>query len=479
MKGPMKSPRVHPSLQLHLSPSPASRPVLDARLGNLLRAIAQVNALNAAVASVAAELAALRQDSSALAEVYPAYDVIVLCKFNPPRFSSAELANLNRIYILASRHGCEPSDIKASERPSKPLRRRSTRLLSPEQRAAYWAERRDAGKRKREKARLAMEAAWQRELATWPPFVPRNPINSLGVVYRDLSIHSAPPLVASTYLPKANPRTCEHVNMRSYTFSSGEVISLCPDCDKTSGTEALHVPNIFKPTEARMLFYGDLLDAQGLSIFEGLNKVLSYWTPSKMSAIEHARAFTDRFGGKRVKLRSWTEERDCNDEELPSSSSRHHAASTITVRSDNKGVRDYRAREIARAQGDYEPAVGEGAHCKRCGQGFTAPVRVPSTARTIAASGITKNKTHRRHMSTSMVQATGVSFMPPKQLRPDLLEVVADILALKKLEKNERFITHKAQREILNRLNASDLATVARAISESEKQQRPIYDRNK
>lgn len=69
--------------------------------------------------------------------------------------------------------------------------------------------------------------------------------------------------------------------------------------------------------------------------------------------------------------------------------------------------------------------------------------------------------------------------MPPKQLRPELQEVVADILALKKLEQNERFITHKAQREILNRLNASDLAAVARAISESEKQQRPIYDRNK
>ena len=61
----------------------------------------------------------------------------------------------------------------------------------------------------------------------------------------------------------------------------------------------------------------------------------------------------------------------------------------------------------------------------------------------------------------------------PKQLRPDLQEVVADILALKKLEKNERFITHKAQREILSRLNASDLATVARAIADAEKQRQP------
>ena len=67
----------------------------------------------------------------------------------------------------------------------------------------------------------------------------------------------------------------------------------------------------------------------------------------------------------------------------------------------------------------------------------------------------------------------------PKELRPDLQEVVADILALKKMEKNEKFITHKAQREILNTLNASDLAAVARAIAEAEKQQQPIYMRNR
>ena len=67
----------------------------------------------------------------------------------------------------------------------------------------------------------------------------------------------------------------------------------------------------------------------------------------------------------------------------------------------------------------------------------------------------------------------------PKQLRPDLQEVVADILALKKMEKNDKFITHKAQREILNKLNAIDLAAVARAIADSEGQkQQPIYVRN-
>jgi hypothetical protein len=64
-------------------------------------------------------------------------------------------------------------------------------------------------------------------------------------------------------------------------------------------------------------------------------------------------------------------------------------------------------------------------------------------------------------------------------LRPDLQEVVADILALKAMEKNEKFITHKAQREIFNKLDAGDLAAVARAIAEAEKRQQPIYQRTK
>src|SRR2546429_8865449 len=55
----------------------------------------------------------------------------------------------------------------------------------------------------------------------------------------------------------------------------------------------------------------------------------------------------------------------------------------------------------------------------------------------------------------------------PKQLRTDLQEVVADVLALRALQRNDRFITHKAQREILGKLNPNDLATVARAISEA------------
>jgi hypothetical protein len=54
--------------------------------------------------------------------------------------------------------------------------------------------------------------------------------------------------------------------------------------------------------------------------------------------------------------------------------------------------------------------------------------------------------------------------------RPDLQEIVKDILALKSLAKSSLFLTHKTQREILNRLKPQELAIVARAVSEAEKQ---------
>ena len=50
-------------------------------------------------------------------------------------------------------------------------------------------------------------------------------------------------------------------------------------------------------------------------------------------------------------------------------------------------------------------------------------------------------------------------------LSPHLQEVVKDILALKAIEKSERFLTHKSQRELLQHLNAQDLATVARILA--------------
>ena len=77
----------------------------------------------------------------------------------------------------------------------------------------------------------------------------------------------------------------------------------------------------------------------------------------------------------------------------------------------------------------------------------------------------------------SMTEQSENQVSQPKQLRPDLQEVVADIVALKAMTKNEHFITHKAQREILSKLNPSDLAAVARAIAEEEKRHQPIYIR--
>ena len=59
---------------------------------------------------------------------------------------------------------------------------------------------------------------------------------------------------------------------------------------------------------------------------------------------------------------------------------------------------------------------------------------------------------------------------PTLQDRPDLQEIVIDILALKALAKDSLFLTHKTQREILNQLKPFELAIVARAVSEAQKQ---------
>lgn len=70
--------------------------------------------------------------------------------------------------------------------------------------------------------------------------------------------------------------------------------------------------------------------------------------------------------------------------------------------------------------------------------------------------------------------AEGAVMETQQELRPDLHEVVQEILALRAFSKTDHFFTHKAQRKILARLNAKDLAAVVRAIQEAEKRQRPI-----
>jgi hypothetical protein len=60
-------------------------------------------------------------------------------------------------------------------------------------------------------------------------------------------------------------------------------------------------------------------------------------------------------------------------------------------------------------------------------------------------------------------------------LTPALQEVVADILALRAMARNDHFVTSRAQRELLGKLNPQDLAVVARALAAEEARQQPIY----
>ena len=65
----------------------------------------------------------------------------------------------------------------------------------------------------------------------------------------------------------------------------------------------------------------------------------------------------------------------------------------------------------------------------------------------------------------------------PKQLRPELEEIVRDLLALREMAKTGGILTHHSQRELVKHLNARDLADVARAVSLTEKRQQPICTR--
>src|SRR5260370_38035641 len=63
-----------------------------------------------------------------------------------------------------------------------------------------------------------------------------------------------------------------------------------------------------------------------------------------------------------------------------------------------------------------------------------------------------------------------------KQLKPELEDIVHDLLALREMAKTG-ILTHHSQRELVKSLNARDMADVARAVSLAEKQQQPIYAR--
>jgi hypothetical protein len=81
-------------------------------------------------------------------------------------------------------------------------------------------------------------------------------------------------------------------------------------------------------------------------------------------------------------------------------------------------------------------------------------------------------------VATSRFETGAIRMNQSKQLRPELQEIVSDLLALKGMAK-DGILTHHSQRELVKNLNARDLADVARAVSIGEKQQQPIYQRNK
>jgi len=60
--------------------------------------------------------------------------------------------------------------------------------------------------------------------------------------------------------------------------------------------------------------------------------------------------------------------------------------------------------------------------------------------------------------------------------RPDLQEIISDLLALKMMAR-DGIQTHHSQRELVKHLNAKELAAVARGVSLAEKRQQPIYNR--
>jgi hypothetical protein len=108
------------------------------------------------------------------------------------------------------------------------------------------------------------------------------------------------PVVVKDYL--AEP--CQHLSMRSFTFSTGETIKMCPDCSNafTSTTETLNAfdkqrENVLRKAstraDARMQHtvqrLEEKLEAEGLSKEPSRNPIVSTFSSVKMDNIEHAK----------------------------------------------------------------------------------------------------------------------------------------------------------------------------------------------
>lgn len=70
----------------------------------------------------------------------------------------------------------------------------------------------------------------------------------------------------------------------------------------------------------------------------------------------------------------------------------------------------------------------------------------------------------------SAVMRNGV-IMAPQQLKPELEQIVEDILGLRALATATGFMTFKSQRDILARLSPADQAAIGRALAKREKEQ--------
>ncbi len=204
-------------------------------------------------------------------------------------FSSAHLANLNRQHIIADHHGCTPSDVALSER-TKPFPHPTARLSSEQRSAmcAHLTERRD---HEREEKTIKREAEWRCELASWPPFIPRNPINTPQLVLRDLgTLNIASPVkpFVGDYLAEVNPETCAHPNLHSFTFSTGQTIKMCADCTAFDKQRIAQLKTGSIP-KAQMLRWEERLEAEGLPKELPHNPIVSFYSSVKMDKIEHVR----------------------------------------------------------------------------------------------------------------------------------------------------------------------------------------------
>jgi hypothetical protein len=100
-----------------------------------------------------------------------------------------------------------------------------------------------------------------------------------------------PPITPA--LPVAKRLRCKHSNKRTFTFSTGEVVSSCPDCTRfdTKRAKTLKVENIVKASPGALALWKADLDAVGLSMSKGsFHKSLCWGDLDDLATSEDAAA---------------------------------------------------------------------------------------------------------------------------------------------------------------------------------------------